>query len=96
MVEIGGHNPIEPHRQGSVIVTGPHTFNFEAMYQRLQAADACVSVVDASSLAQVWDRCLHDAEYDAQLTERAQTVLAASQGGVQRHVAQLIGLLERD
>lgn len=44
MVEVGGHNPIEPAQLGSAILHGPHVANFQPIYDRLAAAGGAVVI----------------------------------------------------
>ena len=55
LVEIGGHNPLEPARLGAAILLGPYVFNFAEVCQTLRAAGGCYHVQDTQSLAkEVW------------------------------------------
>ncbi|MGD2133322.1 MAG: hypothetical protein PVI23_11050, partial [Maricaulaceae bacterium] len=49
---IGGHNPLEPALLRAPIVVGPQTFNFEAIYAQLIAANGAGLVHNASELAE--------------------------------------------
>lgn len=39
---IGGHNPLEPARLGVPVVTGPHTFNADELYDEMLSWVACL------------------------------------------------------
>lgn len=39
---IGGHNPLEPARLGVPVITGPHTFNAEDLYDEMLSWVACI------------------------------------------------------
>ncbi|HEX6858714.1 MAG TPA: 3-deoxy-D-manno-octulosonic acid transferase [Caulobacteraceae bacterium] len=47
---IGGHNPLEPARQGVPVVTGPHVFNFAEVYEAMVEAGAAVVADDPQAL----------------------------------------------
>ena len=49
---VGGHNPLEPALTRAPMVVGPHTFNFEAMYEELIAAEGASRVHNAAELAE--------------------------------------------
>jgi len=51
MVERGGHNPLEPAAWGIPVLSGPHIFNFQTIYQQLEDRKAYVPVDSAESLA---------------------------------------------
>jgi 3-deoxy-D-manno-octulosonic-acid transferase len=51
LVEVGGHNPIEPALLGCAVIHGPHVRNFAGAYGRLHAADAAREVGDERALA---------------------------------------------
>jgi 3-deoxy-D-manno-octulosonic-acid transferase len=53
LVDVGGHNPYEPALLGSAVLHGPHVLNFQAVYDRLRAADAAVEVRDAETLSAI-------------------------------------------
>lgn len=47
---IGGHNPLEPARLGTPVVTGPHAFNFAEVYKAMTAAGGAVTAEDPQAL----------------------------------------------
>jgi 3-deoxy-D-manno-octulosonic-acid transferase len=51
LVSHGGQNPIEPASLSVAILHGPHTENFEEIYQALDRSGAAVAVRDAAGLA---------------------------------------------
>lgn len=48
---IGGHNPLEPARLGVPVVTGPHTFNADELYDEMLSWVACLRAEDTPDLA---------------------------------------------
>jgi 3-deoxy-D-manno-octulosonic-acid transferase len=58
LVEIGGHNLLEPAALGLPVLSGPHTFNFAEISAMLHAAGALETVSDAAGLAAAVDRLL--------------------------------------
>lgn len=58
LVDIGGHNPFEPAALGSAVLHGPHVQNFTDAYARLNAAGACVNVLDGDMLASELEKTL--------------------------------------
>lgn len=50
---IGGHNPIEPLQLHKPVITGPHGFNFEALFAELGERGLLAIVQDGEELARV-------------------------------------------
>lgn len=48
---IGGHNPLEPARLGSAIITGAHMFNAQETYAEMFAEAAAIEATDGEHLA---------------------------------------------
>jgi len=48
---IGGHNPLEPARLGSAIITGTHMFNAQETYAEMFAEAAAIEATDGEHLA---------------------------------------------
>jgi 3-deoxy-D-manno-octulosonic-acid transferase len=51
LVGAGGHNPLEPASLGVPVLTGPHVFNFQAIFDLLRKAQAAVMVSTAEQIA---------------------------------------------
>ena len=83
LVAVGGHNPFEPAALGSAIIHGPHVFNFDDIYQRLEAGNASISVSGATSLATAVYDCLH-ADASAKLAAAAWDVSSEGSGVTDR------------
>ena len=41
LVEMGGHNPVEPAHNNCVIITGPHIYNWEDVFNEMKNLGAC-------------------------------------------------------
>jgi 3-deoxy-D-manno-octulosonic-acid transferase len=48
---IGGHNPLEPARLGTPVITGPHVFNAAELYAEMLAEVAAIEARDGAALA---------------------------------------------
>ena len=46
----GGHNPIEPSRYNCAIITGPHTYNWQNIYEKMASLDACIKINNIKDL----------------------------------------------
>ena len=73
---IGGHNPIEPARNGAAVLVGAHMENQQDLVQTFLDADALIQISDVTSLIDVVDFLLSDPERRAELQARAQEVVA--------------------
>ncbi|MBK1692925.1 3-deoxy-D-manno-octulosonic acid transferase [Ectothiorhodospira mobilis] len=92
LVPVGGHNPLEPAAHGVPVITGPHVFNFEAVYADLEAAGGVRRVADATELAGALVALLGDAAARSALAAGATRVLEGNRGVVARLVARAAAL----
>ncbi len=91
--EGGGHNPIEPVRLGSAVVTGPSWANFEDEFKALLAAKGAIEVKAAGELAPAIIRLLTSPDDLAALKRNADTALAGLSGALAMSVEALLALL---
>jgi 3-deoxy-D-manno-octulosonic-acid transferase len=96
LVDIGGHNVLEPAAFGVPVVFGPHMHNFVAISELLLAADAARQVSDAEGLADVVLRWLGDASERARIGENGRRVVEANRGALDRTWQLVVELLPRD
>ncbi|MEZ5850222.1 MAG: 3-deoxy-D-manno-octulosonic acid transferase [Hyphomicrobiaceae bacterium] len=93
LVEHGGQNPIEAVRLGSVVMTGPHRWNFEEAYDALIANGGGFTVANADELAErAHDLLTHD-QTRATACRGAQEALARLGGALERTIERLLPLL---
>lgn len=71
LIERGGHNPLEPIATNTPVVSGPHVFNFQTIFDRLQQCDGVQMVADASALAAAWCALLAEPTHSATLANNA-------------------------
>lgn len=97
LVDVGGHNPIEPAAVGVPFVRGPCDRNFAdvaaAFDAALQPMGAVTVVADATSLARAIARCWDDAGYAAACAAAGMKVIAGQRGAAGRIQAAVEGLL---
>jgi 3-deoxy-D-manno-octulosonic-acid transferase len=84
LVDIGGHNVLEPAAFGVPVVFGPHMHNFAAISRLLLEADAAVQVRDGPSLGEVVLRWLGDASERTRIGENGRRVVEANRGALDR------------
>ncbi len=82
LVALGGHNPIEPARFGTPVLTGPHIGNFADIYAAFIARSAAVMVEDAASLAASAAHLIRDAAARAALAQNARSVAEENAGAI--------------
>ena len=89
LVEVGGHNVLEPAAAEVPVVFGPWMFNFQLIADEMLAHQAAIACKDAQAVIEAV-RMLHvDAKRRRQLIDNALTFLAANQGAVER-IAELL------
>src|SRR5690606_15225856 len=94
LIQRGGHNPLEPVATGTAVVSGPHVFNFQEIYDRLQQAQAVCMVVNAQELAATWLTLLDDEPKRRMLAERARAEFAHDQGATAAIVGDISKRIE--
>ncbi len=84
LVGAGGHNPLEPASLGVPVLTGPHVFNFQAIFALLSEARASVTVGTAEQLAAEAAGFLADKARRDKAGERGLQVVENHRGAVDR------------
>lgn len=93
LVEVGGHNPIEPARLGVPILTGPQVSNFEDIYAEFIARGAAAEVADAPALAREAAKLMRDAKARAAMVQAARGVVEANAGAIEAALAAVLAPL---
>ncbi|WP_404409934.1 lipid IV(A) 3-deoxy-D-manno-octulosonic acid transferase [Pseudidiomarina marina] len=83
LIERGGHNPLEPIATHTAVISGPHVFNFDEIYQRLKAVDGVHIVADAKALAAAWNEWLAHPQQATQHANHAFDEFANDQGATE-------------
>jgi len=94
LVDVGGHNPIEPGALGLPILMGPHVFNFEAICAQLVKSGSLEIVDDEQALLAGLTRLFSDPQLARDRGQKALKEIQASKGAVKRVVADIEPLLE--
>ncbi len=87
LVKTGGHNPLEPAAIGLPILMGPHLFNFLAISEQLQLANAMVVIQTAEQLAEKVLELLQDKILSNQMGENGRKFVAQNRGALAKHLA---------
>ncbi len=94
LVPIGGHNLLEPAAVGVPVVTGPHNFNSEDIYQKLVEAGVVRTVAGASELSETVAGLLADSAKRVELGQRGRRVVEENRGTLKRLLALVTPLLD--
>lgn len=89
LVDIGGHNPIEPVQLGAAVVHGPHTQNAAEIYAALDDGGGAVEVADAGALAEAVAALLTDPAALERRRAAAAATLVPFNGALERTFAAL-------
>ncbi len=90
-----GHNPIEPARLGSAILSGPHVTSFADAYDALSAEGGARIVATAGEIAAMVSHLLGDAAERARLTEAAARATSRGADALTKTVDALAALLPK-
>jgi 3-deoxy-D-manno-octulosonic-acid transferase len=93
LVEVGGHNVLEPAAVGTPVIVGPHTANAADATQRLLDAGGAMRVSSADSLALAFEHVVAEPGVARAMGERAQAAARAGQGALDRHLKILAARL---
>lgn len=90
LIERGGHNPLEPAGWGIPVISGPHVFNFETIYQRLLDDHGVTMVDGADELSRHLLALFSDADGRRASGQRALSVVNKNKGALDRVVDGII------
>jgi len=93
LVDVGGHNLLEPAALGLPLVVGPHLHTVAPAAEELEEAGALEVVADAEALATSITRWLTDASARARASAGAEAVISRHKGSARRTIDTLVGLL---
>lgn len=96
LVTVGGHNVLEPAAIGRPVITGPHTFNFADITERLIEDGGAVRVHDAAGLAAETRRLFADETARSDMGRRGRELIEKGQGAVDRTLALIETLLSEE
>lgn len=95
LVNVGGHNPLEPAALAVPMVTGLTMFNFQQITDVLVEAGALQQAANSADIAQVVLYWLNHPEQKQQAGRAGQRVVAANKGALAKHLAIVDGLLNK-
>jgi len=86
LVEIGGHNILEPAALGKPVMFGPHMFNFRDIADLFLSEKAALLVHNQEELKTRIRYLLNNPSAAAQLVQRAQELILQNQGATNKNV----------
>ena len=95
LVQVGGHNLLEPAALGIATITGQYVFNFTEITAMLVNAGAVVKVVNEKELTNAVVAWMHDSASRAQAGESGRKVVERNRGSVKKHLQLFTQLIER-
>jgi 3-deoxy-D-manno-octulosonic-acid transferase len=92
LIERGGHNPLEPAAWGMPVLSGPHIFNFETIYNRLDTGAGLYITPTSDALAKCVVQLIADKAAAENAGRNALAVVNANRGALEKVVD---GIVER-
>jgi 3-deoxy-D-manno-octulosonic-acid transferase len=92
---LAGHNPIEPAKAGSAVITGPHVRSFTDLYAALSGAKAAHVAHDAPGIAAAVKALWTDESLRTAQIKSAAALVSGGEATLSATVEKLIGLLDR-
>ncbi|MGI9065906.1 MAG: 3-deoxy-D-manno-octulosonic acid transferase [Pyrinomonadaceae bacterium] len=99
IAKTGGHNILEPAAVGAVVITGPHTYNFQLVVETFVDAGAIIQIHPMSDSAAIIElgnlisELLADPVRRQQLGARARSLVAQNRGATDRTIDLLSSIL---
>lgn len=90
LVQVGGHNLLEPAALGLPLISGPYVFNAQDIADMFIEKGACLLASDSTELVAVVSELLDDPEKAAQIGELGRELVESNRGALKR----LLDLLE--
>lgn len=89
LVDVGGHNVLEPAAAGVPVLFGPTMFNFQLIAEQMLSHQAARQCQDATAVADAVLALEADPQSRQLLAQQASEFLAANQGAIERIVGVL-------
>jgi len=86
LVDVGGHNMLEPAGKRKAVIYGPEVYNFTDEAALLESRGAALKVKDGGELKTVVDRLYRDPEEAIELGNRALEAVSAAKGAARTNV----------
>jgi len=93
LVPIGGHNLLEPAALARPVITGPHVFNAQEMFDMFVEQDACRMVAGSDELADIVDQLLGNPELASSIGRNGLRIVQQNRGALRKLLVLLEPLL---
>ena len=84
LVDVGGHNPMEPAGLGKPMIMGEYRRNVADIADQFVDEGALVTVSSADGLEKIWQDLLSQPDLAARMSQAALNVMARNQGSLER------------
>jgi len=95
LVPTGGHNPLEPAVWGVPVLSGPHVFNFDEVYDEMTEAGAARLAADSAELRVAVAAWLDEPDFAIAAGNAGREVVERNRGATARTVSALVELVQR-
>ncbi len=89
LVELGGHNVLEPAALGKPVLTGPYYFNFSKIVRHLKRAEGLYVVNNAQDITQKVCEWIKQPQQCEKVGQNAYKVIAENQGALEKQFQQV-------
>jgi pyruvate/2-oxoglutarate dehydrogenase complex dihydrolipoamide acyltransferase (E2) component len=86
LIPQGGHNILEPAALYVPVITGPHMFNFQKIYDEFTLAECIITVTDAATLAQAVSALFLDPALREEYASLGFKIIQQNQGALNKHL----------
>jgi 3-deoxy-D-manno-octulosonic-acid transferase len=86
LIKQGGHNILEPAALYIPVITGPHMFNFQKIYDEFFDSESIITVTDVDSLAQAILMFFSDPLLREEYASRGFKIIEQNQGAMEKHL----------
>jgi len=95
LVQVGGHNLLEPAALGKPVLSGPYTYNAEDIARLLQDAGAARIVTDADELGEAVINLLGDPGECQRIGALGRAVVGSNRGALDRLLTLIAPLVDQ-
>lgn len=94
LVEVGGHNPLEPAALGIPVVSGPIVTNFKQIYRMMEEQNAVTIATDTQDLSKQLASLLMNPFTRQQMGENGMQVVETNRGAMQKLLELITNSIE--
>ncbi len=95
LIPQGGHNILEPAALYVPVITGPHMFNFQKIYDEFMDSESMMSITDATSLARAVTTLFADPLLREEYASLGFKIIEKNQGALEKHLKIFSSYIQR-